>query len=184
MKFIIIKNCKEFENEITDIFKQLVGSNLNVKIVNNDYVAYLNYEHNQDLIDIIYAFENSFMTSICAYISNDKDEDRLQEEERIAIKLLDSLNHGVYTLKTALLENPRINFQKEILDYILNHTNISIDFIKEFVKYDLNVSLASKSMFIHRNTMMYKLDKLKSESGFDLRNFKDAYILYMLITTK
>ncbi|MBO5542875.1 MAG: helix-turn-helix domain-containing protein, partial [Acholeplasmatales bacterium] len=43
---------------------------------------------------------------------------------------------------------------------------------------------ASKSMFIHRNTMMYKLDKLKAESGFDLRNFKDACILYMLISTK
>lgn len=184
MKFIIIKNCKEFENEITDIFKQLVGGNINVKTDDNDYIAYFNYDNNQDLTDTIYAFENSFMTTICAYISTDKDEDRLKEEEKIALKLLSCLKHGVYTLKTALLENPRINFQTEILDYILDHTNISIDFIKEFVKYDLNVSLASKSMFIHRNTMMYKLDKLKQESGFDLRNFKDAYILYMLISTK
>ncbi len=184
MKFIIIKNCAQYENEITDIFKQLVGSNLNVKIDDKDYIIYLNYDNNQELEDIIYAFENSFMTSICAYISTDKEEDRLKKEEIIASKLLDNLKNGVYTLKKALLENPRINFQAEILDFILDHTNISEEFIKEFVKYDLNVSLASKSMFIHRNTMMYKLDKLKQESGFDLRNFKDAYILYMLITTK
>ena len=184
MKFIIIKNCKEYENEITDIFKQLGLSKINVKIVGNDYIAYLIYENNQELKDIIYAFENSFMTSIYAYISSDKEEDRLIEEEKIAIKLLDSLKPGVYTLKEALLSNPRINFQSEILNYILKSTNISEEFIKEFVKYDLNVSLASKSMFIHRNTMMYKLDKLKAESGFDLRSFKDAYILYMLISTK
>ena len=184
MKFIIIKNCSLYENEITDIFKQLVGSNVNVKTNGNDYIAYLSYENDQELIDVIYAFENSFMTSICAYVSTDKEEDRLIDEEKIAVKLLGYLKNGVYTLKTALLENPRINFQNEILDYVLNHTNITIDFIKEFVKYDLNVSLASKSMFIHRNTMMYKLDKLKQESGFDLRSFKDAYILYMLITTK
>ncbi len=103
MKFIIIKNCKEYENEITDIFKQLVLSKLNVKIVGNDYVAYINYENNQELKDIIYAFENSFMTSIYAYISSDKEEDRLIDEEKIAIKLLDSLKPGVYTLKEALL---------------------------------------------------------------------------------
>ena len=184
MKFVIIKNCAEYQNEITDILKQLIGSNLNVRCDNNDYIVYFNYENNQDLIDTIYAFENSFMTSICAYISSDKEEERLAKEEHIALKLLEVLKPGVYTLKTALIDNPRINFQSEILDYILEHTNISESFIIEFVKYDLNVSLASKSMFIHRNTMMYKLDKLKSESGFDLRSFKDAYILYMLIMTK
>lgn len=184
MKFIIIKNCAKYQNEITDIFKQLIGGNLKYKCIDNDYLIYFNYENNQDLIDTIYAFENSFMMGIYAYISQDKDEAILEKEERIALKLLNYLKPGVYTLKTALLGNPNIDFQKEILEYILEHTNISEEFIKEFVKYDLNVSLASKSMFIHRNTMMYKLDKLKLESDFDLRSFKDAYILYMLIMTK
>lgn len=184
MKFIIIKNCAQYKNEITDIFKQLIGSNLKFKSIDDDYILYFNYENNMDLIDTIYAFENSFMMGVYAYISQDKDEIRLEKEEKIALKLLNFLKPGVYTLKTALIGNPNINFQKEILDYILEHTNINEDFIKEFVKYDLNVSLASKSMFIHRNTMMYKLDKLKAESDFDLRSFKDAFILYMLIMKK
>jgi DNA-binding PucR family transcriptional regulator len=39
-------------------------------------------------------------------------------------------------------------------------------------------------MFIHRNTMIYKLNKLKANSQFDLTNFKDAYILYSLLENK
>ena len=49
---------------------------------------------------------------------------------------------------------------------------------------DLNVSKASKILYIHRNTMLYKLDKLKELSDFDLRCFLDAYIVYSLIENK
>ena len=54
----------------------------------------------------------------------------------------------------------------------------------EFAKNNLNVSQASKAMFIHRNTMIYKLNKLKANSQFDLTNFNDAYILYSLLENK
>ena len=64
---------------------------------------------------------------------------------------------------------------------ILDSTGVGEDFIIDFAKNDLNVSKASKAMYIHRNTMIYKLDKLKETSGFDLRCFLDAYILYNLL---
>ena len=61
---------------------------------------------------------------------------------------------------------------------------INETFILEFAKNNLNVSQASKAMFIHRNTMIYKLNKLKANSQFDLTNFNDAYILYSLLENK
>ena len=64
---------------------------------------------------------------------------------------------------------------------ILESTGVGEDFIRDFAKNDLNVSKASKSMYIHRNTMIYKLDKLKEISDFDLRCFIDAHILFNLL---
>ncbi|WP_422444798.1 helix-turn-helix domain-containing protein [Thermoanaerobacterium sp. DL9XJH110] len=33
---------------------------------------------------------------------------------------------------------------------------------------------AARRLYIHRNTPMYRLDKIASHTGLDLRNFKDA----------
>nr|WP_241393066.1 helix-turn-helix domain-containing protein [Clostridium tetanomorphum] len=48
--------------------------------------------------------------------------------------------------------------------------------IEEFIKSDLNISDAAKKLFIHRNTLIYRLDKIYKETGFDIRNFKEASV--------
>lgn len=45
---------------------------------------------------------------------------------------------------------------------------------KIFLENDLNLSKASKTWFLHRNTMIYRLDKIKSILGLDIRKFEDA----------
>lgn len=48
---------------------------------------------------------------------------------------------------------------------------------------NLNLSETSKKTFLHRNTLLYRLDKIKKLTGFDLKNFSDAmsFKLLMLI---
>ncbi|MDU2157678.1 helix-turn-helix domain-containing protein, partial [Clostridium sp.] len=41
-------------------------------------------------------------------------------------------------------------------------------------------SEAAKELYIHRNTLMYRIEKIKKETGFDIRNFKEATFLYIL----
>lgn len=48
--------------------------------------------------------------------------------------------------------------------------------IEEFVNCGLNISDAARKLYIHRNTLIYRLDKIKKETGFDIRNFKDATV--------
>ena len=38
----------------------------------------------------------------------------------------------------------------------------------------MNVSETSRQLFIHRNTLVYRLDKLQKSTGLDLRMFEDA----------
>lgn len=46
--------------------------------------------------------------------------------------------------------------------------------IYKFFENSLNVSETSRQLFIHRNTLVYRLDKLQKSTGLDLRIFEDA----------
>lgn len=46
--------------------------------------------------------------------------------------------------------------------------------VYKFFENSLNVSETSRQLFIHRNTLVYRLDKLQKSTGLDLRVFEDA----------
>ena len=46
--------------------------------------------------------------------------------------------------------------------------------INKFFENNLNVSETSRQLYIHRNTLVYRLDKLQKSTGLDLRIFEDA----------
>jgi hypothetical protein len=46
-----------------------------------------------------------------------------------------------------------------------------------FFTLDCNVSETAKKLFVHRNTLLYRLDKFKQETGFDVRHFNDAALV-------
>ena len=48
--------------------------------------------------------------------------------------------------------------------------------VSKFFENNLNVSETSRQLYIHRNTLVYRLDKLQKMTGLDLRNFDDAII--------
>lgn len=47
----------------------------------------------------------------------------------------------------------------------------------KFFESNLNISEASRNLYIHRNTLVYRLDKIQRLLGLDLRDFDDAVIL-------
>ncbi len=49
-----------------------------------------------------------------------------------------------------------------------------------FFLHDLNLTAASKQLFIHRNTLNYRLDKIRKATGLDVREFEDA-VVYMIV---
>ena len=46
--------------------------------------------------------------------------------------------------------------------------------INKFFENSLNVSETSRQLFIHRNTLVYRLEKIQKNTGLDLRVFDDA----------
>ena len=46
--------------------------------------------------------------------------------------------------------------------------------IHKFFENSLNVSETARQLYIHRNTLVYRIEKLEKETGLDIRNFDDA----------
>ena len=53
--------------------------------------------------------------------------------------------------------------------------------IEMFFKKDLNLSDTARQLYIHRNTLVYRLDKVQKQIGLDLRRFEDAVTFKMLL---
>ena len=62
------------------------------------------------------------------------------------------------------------NIPEEIDDEILATVN-------KFFENSLNVSETSRQLFIHRNTLIYRIEKLQKTTGLDIRVFDDALTL-------
>lgn len=55
----------------------------------------------------------------------------------------------------------------------------TITTIESFFANNLNGSETSRELYVHRNTLVYRLDKVKKNTGLDLRSFDDAVLFKM-----
>ncbi|HEY4391612.1 MAG TPA: helix-turn-helix domain-containing protein [Paenibacillus sp.] len=53
--------------------------------------------------------------------------------------------------------------------------------LETFFQLDCNVSETAKRLYIHRNTLLYRLDKFKQETGLDVRSFQNAVLVKLRI---
>lgn len=88
----------------------------------------------------------------------------------------------IYQLPTTLCEM----FLKEVfkrgsIDSLDHETLFTI---QRFFENNLNVSETSRKLFVHRNTLVYRLDKIKKITGLDLREFEDAIVFKVALMVK
>lgn len=55
-----------------------------------------------------------------------------------------------------------------------------LETVTMFLQKDLNMSDTARQLYIHRNTLVYRLDKVQRFSGLDLRRFDDAFVFRLL----
>ena len=80
----------------------------------------------------------------------------------------------IYQLPTTLCET----FLKEVFKRgsIESLDQETLFTIQRFFENNLNVSETSRKLFVHRNTLVYRLEKIKKITGLDLREFDHAII--------
>lgn len=81
--------------------------------------------------------------------------------EKIVLNINDEVKHEL------------LSIFKDKFDLFDNEIISTID---EFINSGLNISEAARKLYVHRNTLIYRLDKITKETGFDIRNFKEATV--------
>ncbi|MFS0784031.1 PucR family transcriptional regulator [Bacillus sp. 1P06AnD] len=71
-------------------------------------------------------------------------------------------------------------FVKEILGDTANDKEM-IHTIKTYISLNRNASLASKQLFIHRNSLQYRIDKFSEKTNLDMKQFSDSLVAYLAI---
>ena len=111
------------------------------------------------------------------------DVGKVFETERSIINY-ENLGIGrlIYQLPTTLCEMfLREVFKKNPIDALDQETLFTIN---KFFENNLNVSETARKLFVHRNTLVYRLEKIKKLTGLDLREFDDAITFKFALMVK
>lgn len=90
----------------------------------------------------------------------------------------------IYNCKKMLLEKVVWSIAEDVKIELMNNFKEKfgsfdseiINTIEEFLNNGLNISEASRKLYIHRNTLIYRLDKIYKDTGYDIRDFKQAAV--------
>ena len=72
-------------------------------------------------------------------------------------------------------------FKKSAIDALDQETLFTIN---KFFENNLNVSETSRKLFVHRNTLVYRLEKIKKLTGLDLREFDHAIVFKVALMVR
>lgn len=189
--FMIVVNVSEKINEALEIIKNVYCKTKSLVVSNKEYIILLgNFEN---IVEHTSSINETLYTSIYekCYIGylNIKSYDQIKT-------CYDEMVHNIelakkYSISKMILDENSLIFEKFIdgLDESIKK-NIALSFNEGFSKFDndmiktidvffelnLNLSEAAKNLYVHRNTLIYRLDKIEKYTKYDIRKFKDAVI--------
>ncbi len=149
------------------------------------------------VIDSVTAAANAHvLIGISSVVDNLKDLARAYKEARIALEVgkvfdiekpvmsYENLGIGrlIYQLPTTLCEIfLQEVFKKGSLESLDRETLMTV---QSFFENNLNVSETSRKLFVHRNTLVYRLEKIRKLTGLDLREFDHAVTFKVALMVK
>lgn len=155
-KLLLIAKVKEICDHITGIKDALLNN-----FTGRYYISYCQVENYEGLKKSFEECEYRLMLANKYKIS----ESIIDEKKMILEGIIDSVSEEE---KKRIYQLFNEGFSK--LD------NEMIRTIEVFFRCGLNLSDAAKELYIHRNTLIYRLDKIEKYTGYDIRNFNNAVL--------
>lgn len=87
-------------------------------------------------------------------------------------------------IKANNVDKDIIRIVSDNLFYIIGKYNDLINLMDAFFKNDLNVSQTSKLIYMHRNSLINKLEKIEKITGFNIQLFNNAFVMKLLLDFK
>jgi hypothetical protein len=116
------------------------------------------------------------------------------EHAKTACSLAQVLDYreGFYHIDKMVMYGLIYSSEKERIDYYINggysgfadvvRDRELIDTAEELFKCHLNISEAARRLYLHRNTLLYRIEKIKNLTGIDIKKFEEAVIFRIVIS--
>lgn len=176
---------KDMNQEIAEIFSSF-GNNIIVENIEINYITILDNDfYNPEPIDI-FAFQDliqdDFGRELSIFIEPYSETDfplgQLYKE------FLAEIPHGVYQFEeviTYVVLKNKLALKEKTIEYIHQCVNPEvIHTVREFIDNNMNSSVSAKKLFMHRNTLNYRIDNFLHSTGINIKTFKGANAIYML----
>ena len=152
-----------------------------------EYADYLLKSIYEECGDLATAFVGRTVSSPYELDKSYQEADQAQKSARLLGVKGDAHSFKEYVLVKMIRDMPKHKIS-EYLELLSDEDakNVFTDeeiiaTAEEFLENNLNVSETARKLFIHRNTLIYRIDKIEKLTGLNIRNFADA-LTFRLMT--
>ncbi len=180
--YIYQKNINE---ELIAFFYEL-NNNIKVESIEEDLLTLIDTDYyNEEPVDVesyhmllVDDFDSEVTIFIEPYL-----EQAFPLGESIK-EFIHLLPHNVYYLEdiiTYIVLKNNENLKQKIREYILSKVKEEVlHTVREFIENNMNSSVSAKKLFMHRNTLNYRIDNFIESTHINVKTFKGANAIYML----
>ena len=184
---IIFKNPQKESviNLMCDFLKGLIGNYIEPTFSNNILTVFFEAETDVDFEEIINSLNSDFYVVATLFESGElyKNIDRNEYVKHI------------HAIGVKLLETTKLYFnEKELVKQGLHNEIVKNNILKEYyndyemknvistyLENNMNVSQAANALYMHRNTVMNKIAKFIDVTGYDIKKFQNAFVIYQIL---
>jgi carbohydrate diacid regulator len=201
--YLILFRCTEKNvQDVKDFLNSYATNGCDTAVsVDNDFCAYVKFIDNEVDYEyhsatdyaklIIQAFYEELGYNLSAYVGGkvknfaDVSISYQQAVETMRLSKVFGTSSGIHAYKdfvfVKIIEDLPNSKIKEFLEVLLDENGKQvfndpeiIETADEFFNNNLNISETARILYIHRNTIMYRIDKIEKCTGLDIRKFGDA----------
>ena len=181
---IVFKNMPKdsLVDMMVDFLKGLLGNHISYEYEEGFLTVVFDSDSKVDFEEIINGLNNDFYITTALFESGILYEE-IDVKEYISHiksqskKILES--NLIYVDEKALV---KLNMEaevvwKNIFKSFYNDLDM-LEVVKKYLDCNMNISQAANMLYMHRNTVMNKIDKFIAITGYDIKKFSNAFIIY------
>ena len=206
--FVLAVNCESRDTEdVLNYLEQLAGDTKDSALLFEDnIIAYIRNNEGENDYQSAVDFAEMIYDNILHELSV-KVKIGVGSYAKDAFQVANSYNQGSSAIKMGHLSNSKGNIfsykefimmrmieeipqstLKKYLDILIDSSAKDIlsdpemlSTAEEFLVNSLNISETSRNLYMHRNTLMYRLDKIEKHTGLNIRRFSDAVTFRIIL---
>ncbi len=184
MAFIIIETKQPIQN-YKYVILDILSKNLSLGTIEETTHMLIIQSNHDDTFDkdIYLGLAEELYADLRVYMSQAEPKYNSQVIEAW-LKMIPFNKTAIYDDRLILLKRIDYPINNEVRKLVLKtvfEDNELLYTIKTYLETNQNTSQASKILYLHRNTLIQRLDKFYRRTGLDCRSFIDAFIVYALL---